>query len=76
MRVLHIYHDFAPTRGGIEDYLAELTRAQVARGMQVTVLCANHRPQTRTLLADGVRVIRAASLARCFTPVCPTWPVW
>lgn len=46
MRVLHIYHAVWPTRGGIEDYLTDLTRAQAAQGLEPIILCANDRPIT------------------------------
>lgn len=76
MRVLHVYHDFAPARGGIEDYLADLTRLQVAQGIEPVVLAANDGPRTRVETAGGVCVIRAASFGRWFTPLCPSWPRW
>jgi rhamnosyl/mannosyltransferase len=76
MRVLHVYHDFG-TRGGIEDHLADLTRAQARQpGIEPIVLCANRLPITRQENVGGVRVIRAASFGRYFTPFCPTWPHW
>src|SRR5438105_9277819 len=56
--------------------LGALSRAQAAQGMDVTVLCANGGPRTRSECADGVRFIRAASFGRYFTPFCPSWPVW
>ncbi len=76
MRVLHIYHDFQPVRGGIEDHLADLTRAQAAHGLETIVLCANGGPRPRSEWWHGVHVLRAASLARYFTPFCPSWPLW
>jgi glycosyltransferase involved in cell wall biosynthesis len=76
VRVVHVYHDVWPVRGGIEDYLAVLTQAQAARGMDVTILCANNTPRTRTEQAAGVRFIRAASLGRYYTPLSPSWPLW
>jgi rhamnosyl/mannosyltransferase len=73
---LHVYHDFG-TRGGIEDYLADLTRAQTRQpGVEPIVLCANRLPATRQECVNGVRVIRAASFGRYFTPFCPSWPRW
>ncbi|MEP7198772.1 MAG: glycosyltransferase, partial [Chloroflexota bacterium] len=72
--MLHIYHDFWPTRGGIEDVLDDLTRAQAARGDEPIVLCANDSPRTREERRGAVRVIRAAAFARYYTPFCPSWP--
>ena len=76
MRVLHVYHDFHPIRGGIEDYLADLTRAQAAQGLECIVLCANDAPLTHSARWHGVRILRAAAFGRYFTPFCPTWPLW
>ena len=76
MRVLHIYHDFAPTRGGVEDYLADLTREQVRLGWAPVVLTANPLPYTCVESLDGVQIIRAPSFGRYFTPFCPGWFLW
>lgn len=84
-RVVHLYHDFWPARGGIEDYLADLTRAQAAQGLEPIVLCANDRPVTRSERFSapgaqgeqgGVTVLRAASFGRYFMPFCPGWLAW
>ncbi len=76
-RVVHLYHDFFPTRGGIEDTLANLTQAQTRQGdVAPMVLCANSAPVTRVETIHGVPVIRAASLGRYVTPFCPSWPAW
>ncbi len=59
MRILHVYKDYAPVLGGIENHIRLLAQAQAARGHQVTVLATNPggRPAEE---ADGeVRVIRA-----------------
>jgi glycosyltransferase involved in cell wall biosynthesis len=74
--VLHIYHDFWPVRGGIEDYLAGLSRAQSANGVEVSVLCANDQPRTLVEWVGDVRVIRARAYGRFYTPFCPSWPLW
>ena len=83
MRILHLYHDFWPARGGIEDYLADLLPRQVdlslaAQGarLEPILLCASPTPATTEAWFDGVRVVRAGSLGRYYTPFCPTWPVW
>jgi glycosyltransferase involved in cell wall biosynthesis len=77
MRVLHLYHDFHPVRGGIEDYLDELTRAQAASGAwEPVVLCAAAGAHTRIERRAGVTVVRAAALGRWLAPFTPGWPVW
>ena len=38
MRVLHVYKDYLPVLGGIENHVRALAEAQVRRGHAVTVL--------------------------------------
>lgn len=40
--VVHVYKDFPPVFGGIENHIATLGRALVARGLGVDVLCSRH----------------------------------
>lgn len=64
MRILHIYKDYAPILGGIENHLRWLARAQAGRGHDVTVLVTNPSGiQTTVTEEEGVRVIRAGRLA-------------
>ncbi len=59
MRILHVYKDYFPVLGGIENHIRMLAEAQAAQGHQVIVLaCALGR---RTLVEEraGVRVIKA-----------------
>lgn len=64
MRILHVYKDYYPVLGGIENHLRWLARAQAARGHQVTVLVTNPAgAKTTEQEEEGVRVIRAARLA-------------
>lgn len=83
MRALHIYHDFWPTRGGIEDYLAELlprtaeaTLAGARTRVEPILLCASSTQATTDGWVEGVRVVRAGTLGRYYTPFCPAWPAW
>ncbi len=63
MRILHIYKDYHPVFGGIENHLRWLAEAQAARGHDVTVLVTNPEGPTTTVREEnGVRVIRAARL--------------
>ena len=63
MHILHVYKDYPPILGGIENYLRWLARAQAARGHDVTVLVTNPAgPRTLIRREEGVRVIRAARL--------------
>ncbi len=64
MRILHIYKDYHPVMGGIENHLRWLAEAQAARGHEVTVLVTNPAGMATTVREEnGVRVIRAARLA-------------
>ena len=38
--VVHVYKDFPPVFGGIENHIATLARAQAERGLEVDVLCS------------------------------------
>lgn len=62
MRILHIYKDYYPVLGGIENYVRALAEAQAAAGHEVTVsVCA---PGLRGDVAErnGVRLVRSGRL--------------
>lgn len=63
MKILHLYKDYFPVVGGIENHIKLLAEAQAARGHSVTVLVTslNRRAHVETL--NGVRVIFSARLA-------------
>jgi glycosyltransferase involved in cell wall biosynthesis len=77
MRIVHVYKDyFPPVRGGIEQTIERMARAQVAAGHAVTVLCSAHGGR-RTVdeVVDGVRVVRVAEWGRALSaPFCPAMP--
>jgi glycosyltransferase involved in cell wall biosynthesis len=71
MHILHIYKDYPPILGGIENHVRLLAEAQAARGHSVTVLVTNPAESRafggagrRTLVSQegGVHVVRAARL--------------
>src|SRR6188508_2385136 len=77
MKVLHVYKDYSPVLGGIENHLRLLAECQVRAGWEVTVLVA--RPQGRTTIdvENGVRVIRAARWGTlASTPISPALVSW
>ena len=62
MRILHIYKDYFPVLGGIENHVRMLAEAQVARGHDVTVLVTSPNRNSRIENMNGVRVIFASRL--------------
>ena len=74
-RVLHVYQDFYPKRGGIEDHILTLARTP-SDAYEHMVLVAASGPVTRRETVCGVPVVRAATLGRYYTPFCPTMPAW
>ena len=63
MKILHIYKDYYPVLGGIENHIKLLAEGQVERGHDVTVLVTAPGRQTETTTLNGVRLIRAGRLA-------------
>jgi len=63
VKVLHIYKDYYPVLGGIENHLRLLAEGLAKRGLEVTVLVTSLTGQTTSLEMNGVRVIRAGRLA-------------
>ncbi len=62
MRVLHIYKDYAPVVGGIENHIRLLAEAQHAAGVQTAVLVTNTTPRTEHTVINGVPVTKAGRL--------------
>jgi len=73
VHILHVYKDYAPILGGIENHVRLLAEAQVAAGHDVSVLVTNPAGLYTTVATEnGVRVIRAARLATvASTPLSP-----
>ena len=59
LRILHIYKNYAPIVGGIENHIKILAEAEAARGDEVTVLVTNTARHTAYEDHAGVRVIKA-----------------
>jgi glycosyltransferase involved in cell wall biosynthesis len=73
MKILHLYKDYWPVLGGIENHIRILAEAQVRRGHEVTVLAASRgwRGEARTL--NGVTVVLAGRLGTiASTPLSPS----
>lgn len=63
MKILHLYKDYFPVVGGIENHIKWLAEAQAARGHEVSVLVTSPDHHTHIENLNGVRVIFAARLA-------------
>lgn len=63
LSIAHVYKDYWPVVGGIENHIKDLAEAEAVLGHKVTVLVTNPggRPARETI--NGVQVIRAARLA-------------
>lgn len=62
MRILHIYKDYFPVLGGIENHVKLLAETQAARGHSVSVLVTSRDNHTHVETINGVRVIFPARL--------------
>lgn len=60
MRILHIYKDYFPILGGIENHIRVLAEAGVARGHDVTVLVTSLDRRTRLETMNGVKLIKTS----------------
>jgi rhamnosyl/mannosyltransferase len=63
MKIMHLYKDYFPVEGGIENHVRWLAEAQAARGHDVSVLVTSRTAQTHVENMNGVRVIFASRLA-------------
>ncbi len=62
MKILHLYKDYYPVLGGIENHIRLLAEGQAARGHDVTVLATDRGLRTTTKKQGGVQVIKAGRL--------------
>ncbi len=77
MRILHVYKDYDPVLGGIENHIRLLAEGQAARGHQVAVLVTSLTPRTTVEDRGGVRVIRAGRAATwSSTPISLSLPIY
>jgi rhamnosyl/mannosyltransferase len=72
MKILQIGKFYHPYSGGIETVLKGLAEGLVQRGDQVTVLCSSHCSRSSEEWIEGVRVIRAGTMATLLSqPISP-----
>lgn len=75
--VLHVYKDYAPVLGGIENHVRDLAEAQARAGHRVTVLVASRTRRHEDATCDGVRVVRVARWGTlASTPIAPGFLRW
>jgi len=76
-KILHIYKDYYPVLGGMENHIRMLAEALVQRGYKVTVLVTHPTSKTHTEEINGVRVIKAGRLATiASTPLSISLPLF
>ncbi len=63
MRIVHVYKDYYPVLGGIENHVRSLAEGQAERRHDVTVVVTSLTGHTQVETLNGVRVIKAARLA-------------
>jgi glycosyltransferase involved in cell wall biosynthesis len=77
MKILHLYKDYTPVLGGIENHIRVLAEGQARRGHDVTVLAANRGLRTSIEAVGGVKVILVPRLGTiASTPICPSLLRW
>jgi rhamnosyl/mannosyltransferase len=59
MKIVHIYKDYFPVLGGIENHLRLVAEAQAKRGHQVTVLVTSKTNKHEAEAINGVLIIKA-----------------
>ena len=64
MRIVHIYKDYFPVVGGIENHVRLLAEGQARAGHEVTVLVTAPGLRSERLVLNGVEVVKAGRLAK------------
>ena len=62
MRILHLYKDYFPVLGGIENHVGLLAESQARAGHHVTVLVTSRTSHTEREVRNGVTIIKAGRL--------------
>ncbi len=77
MKILHVYKDYYPVLGGIENYIKMLAETQAKQGLKVTALVTAPGRKTIVERVNGVEVIKAGRLATmASTPLSAALFVW
>lgn len=62
MKILHIYKDYYPVIGGIENYIKTLAEYQAGHGFEVTVLTTSRNGTASVETINSVKIIKASRL--------------
>jgi glycosyltransferase involved in cell wall biosynthesis len=62
MRILHVYKDYFPVLGGIENHVRVLAESQVRAGHQVIALVCSLSSRTTVEELNGVKVVKSGRL--------------
>ncbi len=74
MNILHVYKDYYPILGGIENHVKMLAEGLIQRGVDVQVLVTNTGPRTAIEKIGGVSVIKAGCPLRISgAPISPSF---
>ncbi|MFO7986205.1 MAG: glycosyltransferase [Desulfatiglandaceae bacterium] len=77
MRVLHIGKYYPPYKGGIENFMRDLMKAQQKAGISVSALVHHHVPNRPSRWEEdhGLRIVRASLLTQVlYTPISSSFP--
>ncbi|NLE75245.1 MAG: glycosyltransferase [Chloroflexi bacterium] len=75
-RILHVYKDYYPVVGGIENHIRLLAEGQAAQGRQVAVLATSLTSRTVVEERGGVQVFKAGRAATVASmPISITLPI-
>jgi rhamnosyl/mannosyltransferase len=77
VNILHLYKDYYPVLGGIENHVRLVAEAQAAAGHAVCVLVTSQDRHTHVETIGGVRVVFAGRIATlASTPLSLALPLW
>jgi len=76
VRVVHVYKDIYPVKGGIEDYILALcTRLRQTHGVDARILVTSQGRRTERASIEGIPTVKAARVAApASTPLSPVLP--
>lgn len=74
MRILHLYKDYFPVLGGIENHIRALAEAQARAGMEVVVLVTAPHGRTVEERSGNLRILKAGRwVTIASTPLSPSF---